>query len=135
MIESSRETFSIWIDLNFFSFAFYGIIHGIGFAWFLAKIRDRITVTKLKFFVFLFLFNFCLRVMPILLISNLFAAHWFTMLKISDQFKSHCSLIVVTFIMLAKICGWIKSNYVNFDWKGILIFFSFKIIKTHFYLL
>ena len=105
MTEYKVEVFSIWLDLNLLSLAFYGIIQSVCFMWLLVKIRGHITVAKLKIFSLIFLLSFSLRAMPIVLVSNFFAAHWFTILEVSDQYKSYCSMIIITFLMLAKLCG------------------------------
>jgi hypothetical protein len=106
MTTISRDFFSLWLDLNVLSLTFYGILNGISFGRLLFKTRGRFGTINLKVFTFVFLLNFCLRAMPKILVSNLFAAKWLTLLKISDQYNDYiCSFIVVTFLTLANLIG------------------------------
>ena len=103
MTRISRDFFSLWLDLNVLSLTYYGLINGIGFGRILFKTRGRFGKINLKVFTFGFLLNFSLRAMPKILLSNLFAAKWLILLKISDQYNGICALIVVAFLALANL--------------------------------
>jgi len=101
MTQISRDFLSLWLDLNVLSLTYYGLINGIICGRLLFK--TRFGKINLKVFTFVFLLNFSLRAAPKILLSNLFAAKWLILLKISDQYNGVCALIVVTFLTLANL--------------------------------